>query len=226
MEPLENAIFHAVSVHLQGRTVQNIHDYGVWERRIVKVTLDGDEVVIFKIQLTDWNMTDFEVKGVQLFQEHGLPTPRILAVDPSREILPYPYLIQEWRGGTRLGTLLEQVEETEAEQIYTALGCFYRQMHAIHHERSELLIPFPGAPSPNDYMYHAEILGGSGKRAIEEGRLTQALYQRTVALWEGNLTYLKNHQPSLINYSPFLWTIYLEHDGSHCASPNSRRWLN
>jgi hypothetical protein len=207
-----DGIKQAVSKHLPGRTVQGIKDRGVWERQIFEVTLDEDEIVYFKIQLTDWNMTGFEVKGVQLFKEHGLPTPKILAVDYSCEILPHPYLIQEWRGGKRLGTLLEIVDEVDAEHIYETLGYFFRCMHNIHNERSELLIPFPNSPNPNDYMYQAEIVGGSGKKALEEGRITQESYNRAVALWDENLDYLKDHQPSLTSSSPFLWSIYLEFD--------------
>jgi len=213
MEQFVEGLKRAVSVHLPGRTVQQINDRGVWERHIVEVRLDGDEIVFFKIQPTDWNMTGFEEKGVQLFQEHGLPTPRILAVDVSCEILPHPYLIQEWVGGTRLGMLLEKADETEAERIYAALGHFYSQMHAIHHERSELLIPFAGSPPPSEYMYQAEIVGGSGKQALEERWINQETYDRSVALWGENLAYLKNHQAALINGSPFLWTIYLAREG-------------
>jgi hypothetical protein len=77
VEPIAETIKRAVSVHLEGRTVQSIRDRGVWERHIGEVTLDGGEVVFFKIQTTDWNMTGFTVKGVQLFQEHGLPAPRM-----------------------------------------------------------------------------------------------------------------------------------------------------
>ena len=210
MERIVENIKHAVRVHLHGRTVQNINDRGVWERHIVEVELDGDEIVFFKIQTTDWNMTGFEEMGVQLFQEHGLPVPQILAIDKTCQILPHPYLIQEWRGGTRLGTLLETVNEAEAESIYEALGHFYSQMHAIHNERSGLLIPVPGSPSPSEYMYQAEIVGGSGRQALEAGRITQTTYDRAVSLWKESLDYLKDHQPSLINCSPFLWTIYLE----------------
>jgi hypothetical protein len=210
---LEEAIRRAVREQLDGRTVKTIKDRGIWERRVVEVTLDGGEIVVFKIQLTDWNMTGFEVEAVRLFLEHGLPAPRILAVDVSRDILPHPYLIQEWVGGTRLGTLFDQEDESETERIYEALAGFHRQMHAIHHPRSELLIPIPDSPSPNEYMYRAEIVGGSGTRALEEGRITQATHDRVVALWAENLEYLKDHQPALIASSPFLWTIYLERDG-------------
>ncbi len=210
MEKLVEDINKAVSVHLPGRTVQRINDRGIWERHIVEVSLDDGEIVFFKIQTTDWNMTGFEEIGVQLFQEYGLPSPRILAIDKTCQILPNPYLIQEWRGGTRLGSLLGIADEAESDRIYEALGHFYRQMHAIHNQRSGLLIPFPGSPSPSEYMYQAEIVGGSGQQALERGRITQITYDRAVALWKENLDYLKDHQPVLINGSPFLWTIYLE----------------
>jgi hypothetical protein len=174
------------------------------------VTLDADEVVFFKLQLTDWNMTGFEAKAVHLFQEHGLPTPRILAIDTSCEIFPHPYLIQEWRGGTRLGTLLEKSDEDEAERIYEALGRFFRHMHAIHNDRPGLLIPYSDSPLPTEYMYQAEIVEGSGRRALKEQLITRSTYDRAIALWHDHLDYLKDHQPSLIHTSPFLWTIYLE----------------
>jgi hypothetical protein len=118
-----------------------MRDRGVWERRIVEVTLDGGEVVFFKLQLEDWDITGFELEGVQLFRMHGLPAPKVLAVDVSLEILPHLYLIQQWRGGTRLGTLLESADEAEAKAIYEAPGLFYGRMHAIHADRSGLLVP-------------------------------------------------------------------------------------
>jgi len=210
MEELVDGIKNAVRAHLPGRTVKSINDRGVWERHIVEVRLDGDETVFFKIQPADWNMTGYEEIGVQLFQEHGLPTPKNFAVDVSCAILPHPYLIQEWRGGTRMGTLLEKVDEIEAERIYETLGHFFRKMHAVHNDCSELIIPFPGSPPPSEYMYQVEIVGGGGKHALENGRISQAAYDRAVALWNENLDYIKDHQPSLISASPFLWTIYLE----------------
>jgi hypothetical protein len=210
MDRLFEGFQQAISVHLPGRTVQSINDRGVWERHIVEVTLDGDETVFFKIQTSDWNMTGFEAISVQLFQEHGLPTPRILAVDHTCEIFPRPYLIQEWRGGTRLGSLLRLADESEVNRIYEALGRFYCLVHAILNDQSGLLIPLPDSPSPCEYMFQAEIVGGSGRKALEEGRIARTTYDRCVALWEENLAYLQDHQPSLINSSPFLWTIYLE----------------
>jgi hypothetical protein len=108
--------------------------------------------------------------------------------------------------------LLDQVDDKEAVDIYKALGTFFRKMHAIHNQRSELLIPFPNAPSPAEYMFQAEIINGSGKHACDYGLITSKAFDRTVALWGSNLDYLKSHLPTLISTSPFLWTIYLERD--------------
>ncbi len=212
MQNMTEKIKAAIQKYLPDRSVHAIHDRGVWERHIMEVELDRHERVFFKIETSDLNMTGFEVEGVKLFQRHNLPTPRILAVDTSREIFPGPYIIQESVGGTRLGTLLETVDEDQVIQIYEALGSFYQKMHAIKSERSELLVPFPGAPSPAEFMFQAEIIGGSGKQAADQGMISQSTYQRLVQLWQKNLNHLKEHQPTLIHTSPFLWTIYLERD--------------
>ena len=121
MDQITDKIKRAVSVHLPRRTVQHVQDRGVWERHIVKVTLDGGEIIFFKIQTSDWNITGFESLSIRIFQEHDLPAPRILAADTSGEIFPCPYIIQEWRGGTRLGRLLDQVDDAEAVRIYETL---------------------------------------------------------------------------------------------------------
>lgn len=211
------AIERAVRVHLPGRTVQAIKDRGRWARRIVEVTLGGGEVVFFKMEDPE-NLigTIKEPQVVQLFRDHGLPAPRVLAVDTSCEIIPYAYLIQERMGGTRLGDLLDRVSEADALAIYETLGRFYSRMHAIHYQRSGWWVEAPDRPVdvlPNDYMYDAEIVEGSAKRALEQGRITQSTRNRVLALWAKHMDYLKDHQPSLVHGSPLLWTIYLDRDG-------------
>jgi aminoglycoside/choline kinase family phosphotransferase len=211
------AVTDAVRVHLSPQEVQRIEDKGQWMRRIIKVTLDDDRDVLVKVNVqSEWlDSTVQEAQVVQMFRDHGLPAPRVLAVDTSCEILPYPYLIQEAVGGTRLGVLLKSVMENEVEAIYERVGDLYRRMHAIHHERAGV---WNGSPAktldvhPNDYMYRAEIVEGSGKRALDEGRITSETYERAVTVWAAHLDYLKAHQPSLIHLSAFPWTIYLTSD--------------
>lgn len=212
---LKKSIEKAVSVHLPGRTILNIKDRGEWIRHIVEVTLDGNEIVFFKISKHEGepgNLPFNHGSSAKFMQECGLPTPRVLAVDASCEIIKYPFIIQEWVGGTRLGTLLDQVDETDAQAIYKTVGRLYCKMHAVHNDRSGIWIKDPRIVfgSPNDYMYRAEILEGSGKKALEQGRITHKTYYRAVALWAQNMDYLKKYQPSLVQMSAFLWTIYLD----------------
>lgn len=48
--------------------------------------------------------------------------------------------------------------------------------------------------------------------ALQQGRITQRTYDRVVNVWAGHLDGIKRHQPSLIHYSAFLWTIYLDRE--------------
>lgn len=109
-------------------------------------------------------------------------------------------------------------DEAAALGIYSALGHLYRRMHAVHNDVSGLWDPedyrtsrFP--ISPNDYMYRAEIVEGSGRAALEAGLISRATYERVVRVWAENLDYLKDHQPALVHNSAFPWTIYLERAG-------------
>jgi hypothetical protein len=211
------AVTDAVHVHLSPREVRHIEDRGQWARRIIKVTLDDGRDIFVKVNVhAEWlDATVHEAQVVQIFREYGLPAPRILAVDTSCECLPYPYLIQEAVGGTRLGMLLKRVMAHEAEAIYETVGDLYRRMHAIHHERAGV---WNGSPTmtldvhPNDYMYRAEIVEGSGKRALDAGWITSDTYERAVTVWAEHLDYLKAHPPSLIHLSAFPWTVYLTSD--------------
>ncbi len=211
-------VTRAVKKCLPGRTVQSISDRGIWMRHIYEVQLDGGEIVFLKINVHPQSITDarHEARVAKLFKEYGLPAPQVLAVDLSGEIISQPYLIEYGLGGIRLGVLLGQVSHAESLAIYETLGKFYCQMHAIRHDRSGVWNEDPDQTlptHPNDYMYRAEIVEGSGRRALELGRISQRSYDRIVELWADHLQELKAHQPSLIHGSPFWWNIYLERDG-------------
>lgn len=224
MEDLREVIEQAVGVHLPGRTVQTIKDRGEWIRRIVEVTLDGDEVVFFKMDLPHEGPGWLQGKEgecherdvAQIFEAYGLhAAPPVLVVDHSREIISYPYIVQARVGGTRLGDLLDRVSESDARAIYETVGDFYRRLHAIHNDCAGVWTgSTPDNPwgSPIEYLYQAEIVEGSGKRALEQGRITQRTYDRAVALWGEKLDSLRDFQPSLIHNSAFLWNVYLQRD--------------
>ena len=231
MENLSEAIEQAVRVHLPGHTVQTIEDRGEWVRRIFQVTLNTGETVFFKIDLPHdepgWlhgvEGESHERDVAQILVKHGLHVaPPVLAVDHSCEIIPYPYIIQARLGGARLRDLLEHASDSEIENIYETIGAFYRSLHAIHNDRVGLWVgSTPDEPwgDPTAYMYQAEIVEGSGRRALTSGKITRRVYDRIVAVWGEHLAYLKDCQPSLIHYSPFLWNVYLEcHNGNWCIT--------
>jgi hypothetical protein len=218
---LAEQIRQAVAMHLPGREVKAIHDRGAWVRQIVDVTLDGDEDVLFKISLPQPGWLEggeaIERDVAQILKPHELAViPEVMAVDSTCAILPHPFVIQEKVGGTRLGSALRQAPD-EGAAIYEAVGCLYAQIHAIQGPCDGLWNgSTPDAPwgDPTPYMFQAEIVEGSGKGALEAGRISRSSYERAVQLWRANLDYLKAHTPSLVHISAFPWTIYLERDAA------------
>ncbi len=210
----------AVGAHLPGRTARAIKDRGTWARRIVEVTLDDDEVVFVKVNVYSgpgWlpGGERHEQDVAAIFTAHGLPAPRVLAVDSSCQIIRYPYVIQARVGGTRLETLLDQMMEADAEAIYTAVGSFYGRLHVIQGDHAGVWTTRPDETwgPPEDFLVEAEVVGGSGRRALEQGRITRGTYDRAVAAWTANMGYLKAYRPTLIHFSAFPWNIYLEQAG-------------
>mgnify|MGYP005843483065 CR=1 FL=1 len=208
-------IARIVAMHLPERRVIGVEDRGEWVRRIYRVTLDDGSAVALKVRVhMDWlDTTLHDRRVVELLAEHGLRMPRVLADDASERIIPAGYVIQEWVGGERLDGLLPRIEEDEALAVYRAVGALYRRMHAIRGPRSGVWFEDPEVTlpvSPNDYMCQSEIVEGCGKRAVDEGRLSRRTHERAIALWHEYMDELKDHRPSLIHYSAFPWTIYLE----------------
>jgi phosphotransferase family enzyme len=158
--------------------VQAVIDRGWWGARTVEVTLADGEAIILKLGLQGEGT---EARALAVLRAHGLPAPRILAVDTSQEIMPCSYIIVERVGGARLSDLLDRVDEPDALSIYETLGRLYRKMHAVHNDWSGVWWDIPNKPLPNDYMYRAEIVGGSGKQALEQGRIAQRTYDREEA---------------------------------------------
>ncbi len=222
----ESQIREAVALHFPGRAVKGFHDRGAWVRQIVDVTLDNDERVLFKISLQRPGWLEggeaIEQDVAEILKAHGLAVvPRVLAVDSTCAIVPHPYVIQARVGGTRLASLLQQVPD-EGVGIYEVVGRLYAQIHAVHSSRDGLWNgSTPDEPwgAPTAYMYQAEIVEGSGRAALEAGRISRNSYDRTVSLWKTNLDYLNAHTPSLVHISAFPWTIYLEREshGWHIA---------
>lgn len=226
--------------HLPGRAIAEIDDRGTWIHHTFIVEFAGGGSVVVKVEdHPEWgDVRDLAVVN-RVMSENGLPAPEVLAVDDTRTCVPFPYIIEERLGGTSLGELMGWRAAADdyaaptpaaAPAIYHALGHLYRRMHAVHNEVSGLWHPddyrksrFP--ISPNDYMYRAEIVEGSGRTAMETGLISRATYDRAVRVWADNLDYLKDHQPALVHNSAFPWTIYLERvgEGAGAVGPDDGR---
>ena len=160
---LEDNVARAVADLLPGRQVMAVQDGGEWVRRRYLVTLTGGERVVVKLTThPEWlDAGRQEMEAARLMAAHGLPVASVLAWDPTCRLLPYPFVIQEWRGGQRLGAVLAEMDEagTPAEErgrLYEALGALYARLHAVPGPRSGM---WDGTPehtlpvSPNDYMF-------------------------------------------------------------------------
>jgi hypothetical protein len=208
--PANDAIIRAIETHMPGRTVQSVQDRGVWIRHIIEIALDNGESVFIKITCGDFG-NDKEVFVSQLLRDNDLPAPRTFAYDDSGDIITEPFIIQEKLGGTRLGDLLDHLDETDARDIYAAMGRFYRQLHAITYAHSGWIIDgtgLVGSTAPNDHMYQ-QVIVTIGKQAVACSHLSEATYQRLVDLWRAKLPELNDHIPALVGIACY-WTVALD----------------
>jgi len=220
----DSQIAAAVAAHLPGRRVQSVEDRGAWIRRILYLQLDDGQRVVLKVQEhPEWGAPGEEAAILRLLRQHGLPAPRPLAVDTTCSILP-PFVLEEHIGGVRWGDLRDQyrrgqLAKSEWLKIHEAIGAVYSRFHELHHVRSGV----PGKDPyelkydilPTDFMFRAEILGGSGKQAVNTGLISSTTYAAVVRAWRDNLDYLKQHKPTLVHLSSFYWTVYLSRVGGH-----------
>lgn len=199
--------------HFPDNVITNIKDRGNWVKNIVEITLEDSKTVFLKIQTNpEWTSVKHEANVVEFFKLNGLPAPSILAYDYSCEIISYPYIIQEGISGTKLQDVIRNHSEDDIIKVYKIIGEFYKTLHGFKNDSSGLWgntprdILYPIAP--NDFMLKAEIINGSGKKARDRGFISDVTYNRIISIWEKNIDYLKDHEPSLVHISPFLWNIY------------------
>jgi len=207
-------------VYFPNLTIINIIDKKEWIRRLFEVEYSDHSFVFYKlITHEDWSDNIHEYNVVEMFRENGIPAPKVLVVDDSSKYIPCPYLIQEKIGGMKLGELINNFCENDILAMYKSIGKVYNKIHAVQNKTSGLWSDDPYQVrypiSPNDYMFNAEIVEGSGKRAVELGLITKELHEKIIELWKNNLDYLKKHTPSMIHNSPFLWNIYLDKINEH-----------
>ena len=221
---------------LPGREVRSVDDRGYWisedrskalypdgwrGNRICIIELDDGYKHCLKLSHPDYTSGDgfvSELCGYSLLRGTDIPMPTLVTVDTSRTLSTSDYLVVSYLPGNRLSKVWPRATEEERDQIYYSIGKGFRAINGIKGERSGLFKTLDDPYetrypiSPNDYMFRAEIAGGSGARAVSEGVLKKTTHDRILQLWNANLEYLKDHTPSLVHVSSFSWTISLQHD--------------
>jgi hypothetical protein len=198
----------AVLEHFPGRKIIRIDDLGVWIRHNFRITLDENEIVYLKVDQA-FLASEKEAFVCGLLADNNLPSPPVIALDTSGEIISAPYIIQKHVGGIKLEKLLEQESEKEKHAIFFALGDFYKKLHSIHHPYSGW-IDGPGlvyTKSPNEHQFE-EVIMKIGNQAVELGKLATKDHKRLQRIWIDNMGWLKDHQPSLGGVCLY-WTVYL-----------------
>lgn len=206
----QQEIMKLIESKFPGASIQKV-TYKKSLDHIYDILLTDQRRLILKVTEKDGSFHDEKVIS-DFMNQHDLPAPQVLFEDASCTDFPRPYLIKEWVGGKKLGELLQVVGEEEALEIHRTIGRLFARMNSLTNDNSGLIRnqPYETLPvSPNDYMMQAELIGGSGEKAVAEKWITEELHQRIIQLWERNLGYLKDHTSSLIHFSPFHWTIYL-----------------
>jgi aminoglycoside phosphotransferase (APT) family kinase protein len=205
-------VVSAVEHHLRGRTVLQVEDRGIWIRHNYRLALDGGEVAYLKLDRS-FPASEKEAYICGLLQAHGLPAPRVLALDTTCTHLPAPFVIQAYVGGERLGDLLHRVGRSDEQRIYRALGRFYRQLHTIHHNHSGWIqgagVVLPHSPAAH---MHKHVILETGGEAVERGLLTVHAHRRLQRVWSQNLERLQAHPPSLVTGGALHWTVFLALD--------------
>jgi len=215
MEISNKIIGDVIKKHFPERSISKIKDKGTMVKHNFKLYLDNGEIIYLKVKMhPEWGDIKHEEKVTEMLLQNNIPAPKVLAAEVSKKIMPYDYLIQEEVYGEKLSELLYKEDREDILNIYKAMGRYYRKLHSIKNHTSGLWSDDPEKIlypiSPNDYMYDAEIINGSGKLLLESGRISENTYNRIVSIWKKNMEYLKDHTPTLINLSSFPWNIYLD----------------
>lgn len=219
MRALHHQVTEVIGRSIPGTEVLNIKEMGTWIQQVFEVRLVNGQELILKLAVhPEWGSPVEEAMKCHFLRSHGLPAPCVFTVDTSRLLLPYPFILQERLPGERLQYLLQRVDKHGQQQIYRAIGETYRKLHSVQNNKSGLMGDTPYETrypvAPNNYMFRAEIVEGSGHQAVEQQIITPELHQRIIDIWTYNLEYLNAHQPALVHNSCFPWTISLQEQGT------------
>ncbi len=203
-----------VGAILPNKHLCEVKDRGFWVRQVYELVFEDGERAFMKIHChADWlDSTANEDHLCKMLRQHGLPAPKTTFLDPTGKHLGFPFILQSALPGKPLSHWLTATDPNVWPQLFTAIGVTYRRIHAIQGPASGV---WDGSPevtlsmSPNDFYLENELRLGSGKAALDAGRITLDQYEKVLTVWEAALPELKSHAPSLVHGSAFPWTICL-----------------
>ncbi|MFW5714266.1 MAG: aminoglycoside phosphotransferase family protein [Brevefilum sp.] len=207
-----------VETVLPKKKLIKVQNRGLWVRQIYELIFDGGERAFMKLHVhLEWlDSTKTEAMLCDLLHKHHLPSPETIFVDSTGEYLGFPFIIQSALPGKPMFSLLDEINTEDWPTLFSAVGNTYARMHAIKGPASGVWdgsLEKTRPISPNDYYFKYELQNGSGRSAVECGRISQSEFEKIITLWEEALPTLKSHEPSLVHGSAFPWTICLSQTG-------------
>lgn len=200
-----------------------IGEPNAWVMQSQYIYLEDGSRLLFKIGLEDEWTDDStilnQVHASNLIKHIGLQQPEILAYSANKSEYGFRFVLSESHIGNYLYREYQVGSKDERKKIYKVLGEAY---NGIHHVQNDWSGVWNGHTSkkkypihPVDFFRQAEIYGGSNKYLMENNIIDKELYDRICLVWDENLAYMKDRPASLIHFSPFPWSIYINKDNDN-----------
>ncbi|PKK93040.1 MAG: hypothetical protein CVV61_06680 [Tenericutes bacterium HGW-Tenericutes-6] len=189
-----------------------------WVMQSQYIYLDDGRCLLLKIGIEDEWTDDStilnQVHASKLIKSLGISQPDILSYSHDKNEYGFRYILSESHKGNKLYHEYQRGSIDERINIYKALGKAYDNLHRIHNDWAGI---WDGHASKRKYPIHpvdfyrqAEIYGGSCKYLMDHHIINKKLYDKICLVWDKNMSYLKERPTSLIHFSPFPWSIYLQ----------------
>lgn len=122
-----------------------------------------------------------EAFACHLLADRGLPTPQVVALDDSRQILRYPYLITTRLPGQPLIELWNELEPTTRQTLAYQAGEWLARMHYVTFKRfGQLKDILPEQNPPGGFDQWAEYVVDHCQRFLTSAEKLGALDQQTI----------------------------------------------
>ena len=144
-----------------------------------------NDSLILRIDLEkDNNVTKFQRESVlyELLPKFHIPTPRLIAIDTSKELLDSPYMLMNFIPGESLRESFHKLSDQEQKDVSFQLGYLAKQIHSIKPEDigHEDLFKNIGAWAKwtmADFEEQWQVVADAGYLNEEEMNSVTALYE-------------------------------------------------